>query len=206
MRKQTAVGWSVAGVVFVIAVVFLISRAADRPSYAGPTGVVRPPMKGGSSAAIVVEEFSDFQCPACKSSQPVVKEVVDTFGDRIKLTYRHFPLVSIHTQAFRAALAAECANDQGKFWEYHDKLFENQPNFSRDELVSYANDLGITVEGESGFAACLDSRAHTEEVRADMREGDQRGLNGTPTFYVNGEPVPDWTQLKQVIQGKLLGA
>ncbi|MDZ4229757.1 MAG: thioredoxin domain-containing protein, partial [Candidatus Veblenbacteria bacterium] len=104
-----------------------------------------------------------------------------------------------------AALAAECANDQGKFWEYHDQLFDKQPNFSRDELVVYATELGLTIEGESGFAACLDSRAETDVVRADMREGDQRKVSGTPTFFLNGEAVQDWSQLKAIIQAKLIG-
>jgi protein-disulfide isomerase len=149
-----------------------------------------------------LEEFSDFQCPACQAAQPVVKEVVDTLGDRIKLQFKHYPLVTIHTQAFRAALAAECANDQGKFWEYHDILFDKQPNFSRDDLLAYAEQLELKTDS---FAACLDARAKTAVVRADVAEGDKRGVNSTPTFFLNGEKVQDWTKLKELVQSKLVG-
>jgi protein-disulfide isomerase len=206
MRKSRAIAWSIAGLLVIAIGWFLLSRSASQVTYISPGQAMRPPLKGSAAAAVNVEEFSDFQCPACKGAEPVVNDVITTFGDRIKFTYHHYPLVSVHTQAFRAALAAECANDQGKFWEYGDKLFEKQPDFSRNELVEYAKDLGLTVDGDSGFAACLDSRIHTEIIRTDMRDGEQRNISGTPTFFVNGEVVSDWTQLKQVIQGKLLGA
>lgn len=163
------------------------------------------PIKGSPEAKLVLEEFSDFQCPACKSAQPIVDEVIKTFGERIQFKYRHYPLITIHPQAFRAALAAECANDQGKFWEYHDLLFANQPNFSRDDLLTYARQLQLNIDGDHGFAACLDARAKTEVVRADMREGEKRGVRGTPTFFLNGEAIADWSQLKNIIQAKLIG-
>ena len=160
------------------------------------------PVKGGSTAAVTLEEFSDFQCPACLAAQPVVQDVIKTFGDRLRLEFKHYPLVTIHTQAFRAALAAECANDQGKFWEYHDLLFANQPSFSPDELSGYASQLNLKADS---FVACLESRAKTSVVRADVAEGDKRGVNATPTFFLNGEKVQDWSQLRELIQSKLAG-
>ncbi|MFZ5390794.1 MAG: DsbA family protein [Patescibacteria group bacterium] len=160
------------------------------------------PVLGNKEAELVLEEFSDFQCPACKSAQPLLKDLVSTFGDRLSLSYKHYPLISIHTQAFRAALAAECANDQNQFWAYHDKLFDNQPNFSETELINYAGDLNLDKEK---FSACLQSKAKTSQVRQDIKAGDDLKVNATPTFFLNGEMVADWTKLKEIIQGKLLG-
>ncbi len=160
------------------------------------------PYLGSAQAKVVIEEFSDFQCPACKAAQPLLKDIIDTFGERLKLSYKHYPLVSIHTNAFRAALAAECANDQDKFWAYHDKLFSEQPALSRSDLLSYAAGLGLD---NGKFTACLDSKAKTEVVRQDINEGDKKGINSTPSFLLNGQPVPDWTKLKELIQAKLIG-
>jgi len=191
MKKSAIVGWIIS-IVVVVGIGWLIwQQQANIPDYNGMAGP--RPVKGNAAATIVVEEFSDFQCPACKSAQPTAEDVINTFGDKIAFYYKHFPLTAIHPFAFRAALAAECANDQGKFWEYHDVLFQNQPNFSEDELVRYAGDLGL--DGTS-FSACVESRARQDVVRADMREGDNRNISGTPTFFVNGEAVADWTQLK----------
>lgn len=203
MRSRQQIWWWIGGFGLIAVIVGLLLAAEPKTDYLG-TDQPRP-TKGLAEASIVLEEFSDFQCPACKTAQASVKEVLSTFGDKVLLKYRHFPLVTIHTQAYRAALAAECANDQGKFWEYHDLLFDNQPNFSRDELVTYAQQLELNIEGSSGFAACLDSRAKTEIVRADMREGEDRKIGGTPTFYLNGELVSDWSKLKEIIQAKLIG-
>ena len=116
-RKQIWwwLGW---GVLVITAIVGLLQLSGSKTDYLGPAETTRPAL-GQSSASVVLEEFSDFQCPACKAAQPTVDEILATFGDRILFKYKHFPLVTIHTQAFRAALAAECANDQGKFWAYH---------------------------------------------------------------------------------------
>lgn len=203
MRRSSVTWLVVFGLVLVALVAWIVWGISQRPTY---TNVTSPrPVLGPESATVTLEEFSDFQCPACKAAHPIVQEVLTTFGDRIKFSYFHFPLVQIHTQAFRASLAAECANDQGKFWEYHDMLFDKQPSFSRDDLVAYATQLELSIDGASGFAACLDSRAKDDVVRADMSEGDKRGIGGTPTFFVNGEAVQDWTQLKSLIQAKLIG-
>ncbi|OGF02748.1 MAG: hypothetical protein A3H14_02845 [Candidatus Doudnabacteria bacterium RIFCSPLOWO2_12_FULL_49_8] len=205
MKPGKKAAWWLGGVAVVIAVIVVVWLAAGpKPTYLGPADAARPAI-GPTDAALVLEEFSDFQCPACKSAQPTIKDVVATFGDRVYFKYYHYPLVTIHTQAFRAALASECANDQGKFWQYHDLLFDNQPNFSRDDLVAYARQLELNIDGENGFAACLDARAKTDIVRADMRAGDERGIQGTPTFFLNGEAVADWSKLKDVIQAKLIG-
>lgn len=203
MRRSTGVTWAVVGVVAVAMAGWAWWSYQHRPIYDNITAA-RPTL-GKSDAPLKLEEFSDFQCPACKKADPTVKDVLQTFGDRLYFSYHHYPLLTAHPLALRAALASECANDQGQFWPYHDQLFATQPNFSRDELVQYARDLGLTIDGTSGFAACLDSRAKNDIVRADMREGDQRSVQATPTFFLNGQAVPDWSQLKTLLQAKLMG-
>ncbi|MBI5733946.1 MAG: DsbA family protein [Candidatus Kerfeldbacteria bacterium] len=190
------------GIVLIIlaSVGIYIWRTREAPYY--PVIDSPRPYLGSNEAKVVIEEFSDFQCPACKAAQPLLKDIINTFGERIKLSYRHYPLVSIHTNAFRAALAVECANDQGKFWLYHDKLFSEQPALSRSDLLSYAAGLGLD---SSQFTACLDSKAKTKIVRQDINEGDKRGVNSTPSFFLNGAKVADWTKLKELIQAKLIG-
>lgn len=158
------------------------------------------PWLGSVEARVIVEEFSDFQCPACQNAQPTVKQVTKEFGDQIRFEYKHFPLTRIHPRAFTAALAAECANDQGKFWEYHDLLFGNQPNFSSSDLESYALSLSLDMES---FSACLDSRAKADIVRADIDEAESRGINSTPTFFVNGKKLNNWGLLEEEIKAAL---
>lgn len=200
MRRNTKIGL-VIGVVVVVGLGLLIwQQQSNIPDYIPPES--SRPVAGNPQATIVVEEFSDFQCPACKSAEVVVQDVLASLGDQVAFYYKHFPLTAIHPYAFQAALAAECANDQGKFWEYHNVLFQNQPNFSAGELMSYAGGLELDTES---FSACLKSRAWQDVVRADMREGDGRKVNSTPSFFVNGEAVADWRQLKSVIQGQLIG-
>jgi len=197
--------WAGAAVVVILLVVWFINR----PTYNYPEQTSPRPVLGSASATIVVEEYSDFQCPACKQAQSVAKEVVATFGDKIAFYYKHFPLTQIHVMAFRAASASECANDQGKFWEYSDQLFLNQPNSSSDlakfsdaALISYAGTLGLDTES---FTQCLKSRSKDSIVRDDMHSGSSKRVQGTPTFFVNGQVVEDWTKLREVIQSKLIG-
>lgn len=204
MRRSTGITWALVAVAVLAIAGWSWWSYQNRPIYVSTATAPRPTL-GGADAPLKLEVFSDFQCPACKLAEPTVQEVLKTFGDRLYFSYRHYPLLNVHPFALRAALAAECANDQGKFWPYHDKLFATQPAFSRDELVQYARDLGLTIDSTSGFAACLDSRAKNDIVRADMREGDQRGVQATPTFFLNGQPVPDWSQLKSLLQAKLMG-
>ncbi len=161
------------------------------------------PFQGSRESKVQLEVFSDFQCPACKAAEPLVKEVMQTFGDKIGYSFKHYPLVVVHTQAFRAALAAECANDQGKFWEYHDVLFSKQPEFSETQLIGYAKELGLK---EQDFSNCLQAKSKAEVVREDMKQGDERKVDSTPTFFINGEKVVKWPDLKNIIQAKLLGA
>jgi protein-disulfide isomerase len=199
--KQSARIGIVAGVIAVaLLIVWLVGRGSNGPIY--PNINSPRPVLGGTDAKFLVEEFSDFECPACGAAKIVADDVIKTFGDRIRFTYKHYPLVSIHSYAFLAAQASECANDQGKFWEYHDKLFTNQSNLSESDLKAYAVELKLNTDS---FNACLDSKAKRDIVRIDMADGNKRGVNSTPSFFINGEPLADWSTLKEAIQNKLLG-
>mgnify|MGYP003393039293 CR=1 FL=1 len=157
--------------------------------------------KGSPSAQIKVEEFGDFQCPACGQAYPVVKRLQAKYDQRVNWQFINFPLTSVHPYAFNAALAAACANDQDKFWEYHDTLYENQDHLSRGDLEKYAGTVGLDVEK---FKACLGSRAKASFVQADIAEADKRGVDSTPTFFVNGVAIPDWSKLESEID-RLMG-
>lgn len=164
--------------------------AGCTPQYTDPRAA--RPVKGNPRAQVTIEEYGDFQCPACGQAYLLVKELQSKFGERVLWKFKQFPLVQIHPYGFNAALAAECANDQGKFWEYHDQLYQNQDKLANADLYRYADVVGLNSES---FKACYKSRAHSDIIRADMAEGDKRGVNSTPTFFLNGEALADWTTL-----------
>jgi protein-disulfide isomerase len=137
------------------------------------------PYKGGAEAKIAIVEFSDYQCPYCFQSFPVVRELINTYGDQIKFIFRDFPLKE-YSQ--KAAEAGECAHEQGKFWEMHDKLFINQNDLSVFAIKQYALELGL---GELSFNECLDSGRYAAEVQEDLSDGLLAGVDGTPTFFIN---------------------
>ena len=132
---------------------------------------------------IEIIEFSDFECPVCGKQEAVLREVLDSYGDKIKLYYKHFPL-SMHKNSFDAALASFCADEQGKFWEYHDLLFENQGNLDKEGLKKYGQELGLN---EVQFNSCLDNKKYKDEVNQDREEGKEAGITGTPTFFIDGK-------------------
>jgi protein-disulfide isomerase len=145
------------------------------------------PARGPEDAAVTIIEFSDFQCPYCgRFFQQTLPQLMQQYGDRIRFVYRDFPLDQIHPNARNAAIAAECADDQGRFWEYHDLLFSNQQALGVPDLKRYAEQLGLDADA---FAECLDSQKYNEEVSADLRDGIQAGVSGTPTFFINGRRV-----------------
>jgi len=143
------------------------------------------PWTGGKNADVVIIEFSDFECPYCARGAEVVDELLDIYGDDIKVVFRDFPL-SFHENAHIAAEAAECANEQDMFWEYHDVLFANQGAMDMDSLKTYASELGLD-SGE--FNECLESRSMSAEVDADFAEGQSYGVRGTPAFFINGQLI-----------------
>ena len=140
------------------------------------------PAKGADGAPITIVEFSDFQCPFCSKANVSVNEVLKAYEGKVKLVFRHFPL-SFHAEAPKAAEASLCAEDQKKFWEYHDKLFANQSALKVEDLKKHAADLGLDT---ARFNECLDSGKKAELVKKDMEEGEKVGVTGTPAFFING--------------------
>jgi protein-disulfide isomerase len=147
------------------------------------------PWAGNKNAKVIVVEFSDFQCPFCQRAAPTVKQIIETYGDNILFVYRDFPIHSIHPQAQKAAEGAQCAFEQDRFWDYHDKLFERQSEWAAGGVPmfkNYASELSLnTIQ----FNDCLDSGKYASEVGADLSVGQQLGVTGTPTFFVNGEKI-----------------
>ena len=141
------------------------------------------PALGPSSAPVTVVEFSDFQCPFCQRVAPTLKKLRETYGDKVRVVWKDFPLTQIHPEAFKAGEAAHCAGEQGKYWEYHDRLFANQQALQPDSLKKYAADLGLDA---AKFNACLDTSKYGDRVREGVVQGSRLGVSSTPTLYING--------------------
>lgn len=159
------------------------------------------PSKGNANASVTIVEFTDFQCPSCAQQHPVIERIVNEFGNRVRLVVRDFPL-SQHAQAPKAAEAAEAAREQGKYWEYIAVLFRNQSALEVDKLRQYASELGLD---RARFDASVNSGKFAEKVQRDVLDGEKLGVNGTPTFYVNGKRVSDrsYEGLKATIEAAL---
>jgi protein-disulfide isomerase len=140
------------------------------------------PSKGPPSAPITIVEFSDFECPYCVKAEPTVKEVMDAYPGKIRLVYRDFPL-PMHSRAPKAAEAAHCAGDQGKYWEMHGKLFANSTKLEVGDLKAYAREVGL--DGGK-FDQCLDSGEKARLVEMHKKAGEEVGVSGTPAFFING--------------------
>jgi protein-disulfide isomerase len=141
---------------------------------------------GTTKAVVTLVEFSDFQCPFCARVMPTLKKVREAYGDRVRIVWKDFPLTAIHPQAFKAAEAGQCAREQGKFWEYHDRLFGNQQALELEFLKKYAADAGLDA---AKFNACLDTAKYGDKVQEQMGIGTRLGVQSTPTVFVNGRLV-----------------
>lgn len=143
---------------------------------------------GNPHSSILVEEFSDFQCPACNGAhQQVTKPILEKYGNVIRYEFRHFPLSQIHPFAQEAAEATECAADQGKFWEFADAIFANQNALTQADLLKQGETLAIA--DQDLFRRCVQSHIKKNIILQDLEEGKNRGIQGTPTFFINGEVV-----------------
>lgn len=151
--------------------------------------VERPgvPTFGPAEAPVTIVEFSDFQCTFCTRFNPTVRRLRKTYGDDIRLLFRHYPLTQIHPQAARAAEASLCAHDQGRFWEMHDAMFAEQKQLDVPDLKEKAGRLGLNVDA---FATCLDSGKYAARVQEDLEAGNAAGVKGTPTLFINGRVIP----------------
>lgn len=142
----------------------------------------RDHIHGALTAPFILLEYGDFECPYCGAAYPVVKAVQEQLGERLCFAFRNFPLVELHPHADHAAEAAEAAGAQGKFWEMHDKLFENQTALEDEDLARYAAELGL----DARLIGEVSAGKHAARVREDFRSGVRAGVDGTPTFFING--------------------
>jgi protein-disulfide isomerase len=140
------------------------------------------PAKGPENAPVTIVEFSDFQCPYCARLVPTIEQVLTNYGDKVRVVFRQFPL-NFHQFAQKAAEASLCANEQGKFWELHDAMFQNQQQLAVENLKARAVELGLNGEQ---FNACLDGGKFAQQVQADFQDGSKAGVSGTPAMFVNG--------------------
>jgi protein-disulfide isomerase len=164
------------------------------------------PFRGAANAPVTLVEFSDFECPFCKRAHPTVTQLLEKYAGKVKLVYRDFPLESIHPQARRAAEAARCAEDQGKFWDYYEVLFKESPKLSQDDLRRYAAQTALDVKK---FDACVADTVHKARVQRDIDEGTRLGITGTPAFFINGRSITGAQPLEvfaRIIDDELTGA
>ncbi len=147
----------------------------------------RPPHpKSNANALVTVTEFIDLQCEACRAAQPLVKQMLEQYGSQIRYEVKHFPIFPNHQYSKEAAEASECAADQGKFWEFEEKDYENQPELSPKAISKWATELGLNMDL---FERCRKSNIKMAIVDASQEEGKKLGVNGTPTFFVHGKRV-----------------
>jgi protein-disulfide isomerase len=158
---------------------------------------------GNPAAPIELVEYGDYECPYCGRAYPIVKDIKQQLGSDIKFVFRNFPLTKIHPNAFPAAVATEAAGLQGKFWEMHDMVFENQKALNEERILLFADKLGLDTER---FQNDLQQEALTHKVEQDFESGIRSGVNRTPTFFINGKKYEgEWgdQQLLQYLKSVL---
>lgn len=193
--KQTILGVSILVIVAGV-MVFMVAFGRGGPSQTGAMLLsdvsASDHTKGNPAATVTLVEYSDFQCPACGSYYPMIKQLVAELGEQINFAYRHFPLPQ-HDNAVPAAAAAEAAGRQGKFWEMHDQLFENQNAWAEKSesmatslFESYATTIGLDIEQ---YRADVTLAEIEDKIEGDRQSGIRSGVNSTPTFFLNGQKI-----------------
>jgi protein-disulfide isomerase len=160
-----------------------MSRTEWQAALTVPVSDDRDHSQGPADAAVTLVEYGDYECPYCGAAYPIVKEVQSRMGERLRFVFRNFPISTSHPHAEQAAEAAEAAATQGSFWEMHDLLYENQRRLRDEDLRGYAETLALDVER---FSRDLAEHVHAARVHEDFLSGVRSGVNGTPTFYING--------------------
>ncbi len=148
-------------------------------------------VRGNLTGKVTLVEFGDLQCPACGAYEPIVRQITADNASALKVVFKHFPLTQIHPNALLAAKASEAASNQGKFWEMHDMLYDKQKEWAgtlaaRDAFITYAGTLGLDIEK---FKQDLNSKEVEDKIIAEYKEGTLLGVQGTPTFFVNGKKI-----------------
>jgi protein-disulfide isomerase len=160
----------------------MTTQATNLPHLTLPVGE-RDHIQGPATAHVTLVEYGDYQCPYCGRAHPILVELKKHIGARMRLVFRNFPLTTMHPNAEHAAEAAEAAGAQGKFWEMHDLLFEHQPHLDDAALLRYGGAIGLDVDR---FERDLKQHIFAPRVREDFQSGIRSGVNGTPTFFING--------------------
>jgi protein-disulfide isomerase len=160
-----------------------VSRTQWEAVLTMPVAEDRDHIQGPADAAVTLVEYGDYECPYCGAAYPIVKDVQARMGERLRFVFRNFPITTSHPHAEQAAEAAEAAGAQGTFWEMHDLLYENQQRLDDDDLRVHAEMLGLDVER---FDRELAKHVHAARVHEDFMSGVRSGVNGTPTFYIDG--------------------
>lgn len=163
------------------------AKPGRRPGSPDPAAVYKVPVedahaKGPADALVTIVEWSEFQCPFCKRVGPTMDKITETYGDKVRVAFKHNPL-GFHKNAMPAAMAAEAAGKQGKFWEMHDKLFENSRDLTKENFIKWAGELKLDV---NKFKKDLEDKALTEKIKKQQSQGVSLGARGTPAFFVNG--------------------
>ena len=149
-------------------------------------------IQGENTASLELVEYGDYQCPHCGRAYPIIKDLQQSFGDDLKFVFRNFPLSEIHPDAFTAAVAAEAAGLQDKYWEMHDIIFENQQALDLESLFLYAKAIGLDVKR---FKNDIQKNELADKVEQDFESGIRSGVNGTPSFFINGRKYnSDWEE------------
>jgi protein-disulfide isomerase len=182
-----------------IAVYWSRQSSASVPGSGSETSIAANPggghVRGKATAPVTLVEFGDYECPSCGYYYPMVEEVLRRYPDKVKLEFHHYPLIQMHAHALAAAMAAEAAGDQGKYWEMHDLLYKNQAQWARNpnpesQFLAYAADLGLDA---NKFMRSLKSPDVERRILEDIQRGSIAKVEGTPTFYINGQslnPLP----------------
>lgn len=145
------------------------------------------PWLGAEEPLIYVVAYESFGCPYCQENQADLKKLLANFGNIVRFVTKDFPTEELHPNVFKAHLAAACAHEQGRYWEYHDILYQHQGNFSNAELKDYAQEIGLKI---NDFNDCLDNETHQQEIRQDYASGVQLGVQGTPSYIINSNLIP----------------
>jgi len=161
-----------------------------------PVSEDRDHIQGPADAAVTLVEYGDYECPYCGAAYPIIKQVQARMGERLRFVFRNFPITTSHPHAEQAAEAAEAAATQGRFWPMHDLLFEHQKNLGDRDLRAYAEQLGLDLER---FDKELAGHVHAARVHEDFMSGVRSGVNGTPTFYINGARHDDSYDLETLL-------
>lgn len=208
MRTVRWLGF-IGGLVVVVALMVFLGRPDNSSeTVAGVNEVTaRDHVQGNPNAAVTLVEYSDFQCPACAAYEPTLRRIVAEHKDALRFVYRHFPLMG-HQHADLAARASEAAAQQGKFWEMHGLLFENQSSWSvqknpKDTFIGYARQLGLD---EKKFADMLTADVVEDKVAADLMSGNRARVDATPTFFLNGmriKPSSDYASFNSIISSAI---